>query len=470
MKRSLAPLLAFLILALSLFAGCGPQPQAVQPPTPTAQPSLAPTERPAAATNLEQALAGAYEGTSITVEGPYLAEYGNALERFTERTGIEVQESLEDVESRSYTAKIEAGDGADLVLFGSLGSVRGFAEAGKLVDIATVIPIDTLRARYDQPWLDWATMPGPGGPIVAGIWGTAFVNSAIWYPKAAFDAAGYRVPGTWQELIALSDQIVADGGTPWCAENGTWDESTVGWSAQNWISDLLLRTAPPEDYDRWIAGELPFSSPQVRRAALLLSDLWFTPGYTTVERQALNTTYQSDMIPLLFATPPTCWLLKEPGWTTFYDGQTTDTLFRQRAYGEDYAFFLVPPVDPAYGAPAQLDVHITAMFHDRPEVRALAEYLTTAEAQREAWSDPEERAGFSPQREAQLDWYTSARGERALAEAARGAATLRLNAADAMWPATNASYVEAISAYVNGALDLDTALSQIDAAAPPPAP
>ena len=42
------------------------------------------------------------------------------------------------------------------------------------------------------------------------------LKSMVWYPKDDFDAAGYAVPETWDDLIALSDQIVADGGTPWC--------------------------------------------------------------------------------------------------------------------------------------------------------------------------------------------------------------------------------------------------------------
>ena len=41
-------------------------------------------------------------------------------------------------------------------------------------------------------------------------------KSLIWYPKKAFDAAGYKVPTTWDEQQALMDQIVKDGDTPWC--------------------------------------------------------------------------------------------------------------------------------------------------------------------------------------------------------------------------------------------------------------
>ena len=50
------------------------------------------------------------------------------------------------------------------------------------------------------------------------IWGVPYkvdVKSTIWYPIKAFEAAGYAVPTTWDELKALSAKIVADGnGSP----------------------------------------------------------------------------------------------------------------------------------------------------------------------------------------------------------------------------------------------------------------
>ena len=45
---------------------------------------------------------------------------------------------------------------------------------------------------------------------------TVDLKGLVFYPKAEFEAAGYEVPASWDELIALSHQIVADGGTPWC--------------------------------------------------------------------------------------------------------------------------------------------------------------------------------------------------------------------------------------------------------------
>jgi alpha-glucoside transport system substrate-binding protein len=216
-------------------------------------------------------------------------------------------------------------------------------------------------------------------------------------------------------------------------------------------------------------GELKFSSPQVKKAVQIMSDLWFKPGYAYGERKALNTTYQWQVGPLMLATPPKCWLAKEPNWSLDYDGRNDYTVFDNKVYGQDYAFFLLPSIDPAYGTPVLVEGYITAMFHDRPEVRALMEYLTTG-AQIEAWIKLGKHAGFSPHKEARLDWYTIPR-ERAvaeIAEAARKAGNLHFAAGDLRWPTVDSQYFTSISSYVNGDIDLDTALKQIDAAWPAP--
>ena len=67
------------------------------------------------------------------------------------------------------------------------------------------------------------------------------LKSMVWYPKDDFDAAGYEVPETWDDLIALSDQIVDDGGTPWCVGFESGGDS--GWPATDWMEDIMLRTA-----------------------------------------------------------------------------------------------------------------------------------------------------------------------------------------------------------------------------------
>ncbi len=107
------------------------------------------------------------------------------------------------------------------------------------------------------------------------------------------------------------------------------------------------------------------------------------------------------------------------------------------------------------------------MFHDRPEARALMDYLATGE-QLETWVQQEMHFGYSPHKDAKLDWYANTNGQRAIATAVHDAETLGIIAFNSMWYTVGGQFFKSISAYVNGNIDLDTALNQIDAAAPEP--
>ncbi len=86
------------------------------------------------------------------------------------------------------------------------------------------------------------------------------LKSLVWYPVPEFAGAGYQVPETWDELLALSDRMVADGRTPWCV--GIESGPQTGWVATDWVEDTMLRTASLEDYDGWTTGEVKFSYPR----------------------------------------------------------------------------------------------------------------------------------------------------------------------------------------------------------------
>ena len=73
------------------------------------------------------------------------------------------------------------------------------------------------------------------------------------------EALGDRAMGR-RELTALSDQIVADGGTPWCA--GIESGVATGWPITDWFEDFMLRLNGPDVYDQWVNHEIPFDDPE----------------------------------------------------------------------------------------------------------------------------------------------------------------------------------------------------------------
>ncbi|MBP6440429.1 MAG: serine hydrolase [Caldilineaceae bacterium] len=271
------------------------------------------------------------------------------------------------------------------------------------------------------------------------------------------------MPTTWAEMVALSDQIVADGGVPWCIENGFWGNGP-GITAVNWLGDILRRTISPAEYEQWLRGELKFDSPQVRQAFDLLADIWFAPGYAFGGRETLNdnTLWQAES--WLFAQPPKCWLLKEPSWVVAWDGSTPYTAFKSREYGKDYDFFMLPPLAEGATAPLQLEGHIVAMFDDRPEVRALLQYIASGAAA-EAWVKLGAYQDLSPHKDASPTWIVQAR-DKAMAAAVQQAGDQLFLSPKAVYPIFDREPYVSISAYIDGAIDLDTALKQIDAAWP----
>ncbi len=98
--------------------------------------------------------------------------------------------------------RVDAGDAPDIADFPQPGLLADFVSQGKIVDPTDWIPGDWLQQQYNQSWLDMAMMTARWDRS-AGVWHRFNGKSLVWYPKDDFDAAGYEVPETWDELIAL---------------------------------------------------------------------------------------------------------------------------------------------------------------------------------------------------------------------------------------------------------------------------
>jgi alpha-glucoside transport system substrate-binding protein len=412
-----------------------------------------PEEAAGQASYLVRAMAGEFAGTEVSILGPTTGQevekFEESVRSFKEATGISVvYESTEDLQPM-LTVRVEAGDPPDIADIPLPSFPASLARAGAVVDVSQFLDIDRLQANYNQGWLDMATMEGPDGPIMAGVWHRAIGKSYVWYPKAAFDAAGYTVPTTWDELMALTQEIADDGGAAWCI--GIESGAATGWVATDWVESILLRTTSPETYDRWVAGELYFPSPEVKRAIEIMSDIWLNENYVHGGTDAIVSTSFYEAVPPMFEDPPQCWLHLQAPWITVFFDEALEA-------GVDYDFFTLPPIDEAYGTPMLVAGNLMAMFVDRPEVRAVMEFFSTG-ASVEAWV----KAGgvTSPHNDSSLDWYRNDVDRRA-AQAILETDTVRFDASDLMPPEVGAgSFWQGMTDYVSGAADLDTVLVEI---------
>ncbi|MBS1965730.1 MAG: carbohydrate ABC transporter substrate-binding protein [Chloroflexi bacterium SZAS-1] len=433
------------------------------PAEPTAAPaaggsSLGTLEKNAAnvSQELADAFAGKFKGTKVTMTGPFTGEDANKfaadVKEFEDKTGITIEyEGSKEFEA-TIAARVQGGNAPDIVDFPQPGLAATFAKQGKIVDVTKFIKPEWLKQNYTQSYLDIATLDGQSGKIMAGVWHRAFPKSLVWYPKAAFDAAGYKIPTTWAELTALQDQIVKDGDTPWCI--GIESGAATGWPATDWTEEMMLRTTSLDNYDKWVKGELKFTDPIVKNAVKIWSDIWFNDKYVFGGRAKIVTTNFGDAPKPMFEKPdPKCWLHRQGSFITSFFPKDAKP-------GTDYAVFYFPPFDDQHGKPVLFSGDMMSMFNDRPEVRAVEAFFSSG-ASVEGWV----KAGgaTSPHKDSSLDWYTNDI-DKQVADILQKAESVRFDGSDLMPGVVGAgTFWKGMTDYVAGTVDLDKAMEEIQA-------
>ncbi|HQA29525.1 MAG TPA: ABC transporter substrate-binding protein [Brevefilum fermentans] len=403
---------------------------------------------------LANAYAGMYAGTVVTMAGPFTDQdavvFNDSIAEFEAATGIDIQyEGSKEFEA-NIMIRLDGGDRPDIVDFPQPGLLQTAVDKGYAIDLETLINPDWIKENYSQAWQDLATMNG----MVAGIWARANGKSFVFYPKAKFEEYGYTIPETWDEMMALTQEIADDGDTPWCI--GIESGAATGWTMTDWIEDTLLRVAKPEDYDAWVAGELPFDSPQVNEALDYIEAIWFNDDYVYGGRAAIPTISFGDAPKPMFDDPPGCWFNRQGNFVTTFFPEELEA-------GVDYDFFYLPPIKPEYGKPVLGAGDIYAVFNDRPEVRAVIQYFSTGESLRK-WIEVGGAIGVH--NDASLDWYADP-VTRGVAETIRNATTFRFDGSDLMPGAVGAgTFWKYMTDYVSGTITRQEALQQIDASWP----
>ena len=146
----------------------------------------------------------------------------------------------------------------------------------------------------------WDVYASSADGTVYGLPGRSSVKSMVWYSPKMFADGGYEIPTTLEELTALSDKIVADGGTPWCvgAESGV----ATGWVITDWIEDFMLRLNGGDVYDQWVNHEIPFNDPKVVAAIDAVGAFVKNPDYLggdNLVKAIATTKFQDGGLPIL---------------------------------------------------------------------------------------------------------------------------------------------------------------------------
>jgi len=365
-------------------------------------------------------------GEQVTVFGPWLGPdqklVENVLAYFKEATGADVRYVGSDSMEQQIVIDAEAGSAPNVAVFPQPGLAADMAKRGFLSPLGNETA-DWVRANYaaGQSWVDLGTYANAkGDKELFGFFFKVDVKSLVWYSPENFEDADYDIPKTMEELKALTDQIVADGGTPWCI--GLGSGGATGWPATDWVEDMMLRTQSPDVYDKWVTNEIKFDDPRVVAAieefgAFARNDKYVAGGAGTVA----STDFR-DSPKGLFSSPPQCYLHRQASFIPAFFPEGT-------SIGEDADFFYFPAyASKDLGSPVLGAGTLFAITKDSPGARALIEFLKSPIAH-EVWMAQQ---GFlTPHKGVNTDLYATD-SLREMGKILLGATTFRFDGSDLM--------------------------------------
>jgi len=367
------------------------------------------------------------KGETLTIFGPWRGDdealVQSILEYFREATGADVKYSSSENYEQQVVIDTEAGSPANISVLPQPGLLADLAAKGRLVPLADA-DATFIKDNYGagDSWVGLGTYKDKdGGAKFFAFPFKADLKSLVWYSPENFADAGYEIPKTMEELIALSDKIVADGGKPWCI--GLGSGGATGWPATDWVEDLMLRTQSPDVYDKWVSNEIKFDSPEVVGAIEAFGTFAKNDAYVDGGAAGVASTDFRDSPKGLFATPPKCYMHRQASFIPSFFPEGTKL-------GEDADFFYFPAYagKPELGTPVLGAGTLVSITKDSKAARAFIDFLKLP-LTHELWMA---QSGFlTPLKTVNKDAYANDTAKK-MGEILTSATTFRFDGSDLM--------------------------------------
>jgi alpha-glucoside transport system substrate-binding protein len=373
-----------------------------------------------------------------------------AMKTFQQSSGITVKltEAAQGFDTL-IRPRVQGNNPPDIALFPQPGLMLDFAKQGKLQDLSTLIDVERVRGQLIPGILETGTQDGK----VYGVIMSMNVKSLVWYPKKAFEAKGYQVPTTIAELETLTNQIKADGTTPWCV--GMESAAATGWVATDWMEDFVLRLGGPEKYDQWVRHEIPFNDPVVVQAAQQFETLALAEGNVFGGRKGVVSNNFGTAINPMFDNPPKCFLHRQGNFIT-QGGFLKDSV--RQNLDEEIGVFQLPGTDAA-NKPLLVGGDLAGAFTNDEDTKKTMEFLASPNF---AFANIAASSYLSPYKEFDVNKYEDTTTQE-IAKLAYGSTVARFDGSDLMPGAVGAgSFWKGMTAWVSGQKNLDESLQDIE--------
>ena len=314
------------------------------------------------------------KGETLTIFGPWRgddeAHVQVVLEYFRQATGADVKYSSSENYEQQAVIDTEGGNPSNIIILPQPGLLADLAAKGRLVPLgADDAKFVTDNYGAGASWVALGSYKGKDGASSFYAFPyKADLKSLVWYVPENFKDAGYEIPQTMEDLIKLSDQIVADGGKPWCI--GLGSGGATGWPATDWVEDIMLRTQSPETYDKWVTNEVKFDSPEVVAAIETFGTFAKNDAFVDGGAAGVASIDFRDSPKGLFTSPPKCYMHRQASFIPSFFPEGTKM-------GTDADFFYFPPyaAKPDLGRPVLGAGTLVSITKDSKAARAFIEFL-----------------------------------------------------------------------------------------------
>ncbi|MFC4336529.1 ABC transporter substrate-binding protein [Salininema proteolyticum] len=389
---------------------------------------------------------GTFDDETVEIISTIRGEEGDEMEAawsdFAECVGIDIQHEGTGEMEAILRQRVDGGSAPDIAMIPQPGLMRNFKD--------DLVPApDDLYERaqegWTDDWLDYGTIDGEF--YAAPHSGNA--KSFVWYSPSVFEENDYEIPQTWDEMIALSDRMLADGIAPWCVGSGS-DQAT-GWPITDWIEDVVLR----EDvalYDDWVTNDAEFTDPRIKAAFEKAGTILTNDDYVYGGTELISSTdFKVAALPILDGE---CGMHRQAsflGWEEDVDVSEDGDVF----------VFRFPETNEGDNR-MLIGGEFVAAFDGRDAVEAVRMYLASQfyhdnRLSTGPWTTA--RQGVDPSN------ATTAVNEFATEIVSDPAVTVRFDGSDLMPGEVGASvYWEAVTAWTDGDKDLDRVLADVQSA------
>jgi len=264
---------------------------------------------------------GVHEGDSVevyaTIQGQEADDLVTSFADFENCTGVTVNYVGTQEFETQINVRVEGGDAPDLAIFPQPGLLSRIVATGSVVGAPAAVETN-VDQFWSESWKQYGTVDGTfyAAPLMASVKGW------VWYSPTDFAAKGYEVPATWDDMMALTEKMAADGKDnaqyrPWCV--GFESGDATGWAGTDWIEDIVLRQAGADNYDKWVSGDLKFNSPEIIKAFDTFGDIAKDPAFVNGgfggPESIVSTSFNDGGLPILDSN---CSMLHQ---ASFYEAQ-----------------------------------------------------------------------------------------------------------------------------------------------------